>query len=303
MNKIQKHKIELRSPLTEAAESAAAELARLNERTESIHGAALAGSLTATDLATHTDRVNLATLRATTTRNAADHEHEELGQPNDITDAIAELLDDPALSTAALQNAVAALREALTTLENVNQERNEAIVEWVKRLRALGIPDTGLTVNDDEISIRSAGTTGTTIVIGPGRVTTVPSVAGHIKHITEKRADKARMAIDPTTLDQADSRGRTRATITAVRLTTPIGGRAVGDILSTRNHALGVLAQMVHKGNAELIEGTIPDESEHQRTLFLGDTSLLPDRQRATTFRNVNDDTLVDSAVTKAFTN
>ncbi|WP_194763969.1 hypothetical protein [Microbacterium sp. UFMG61] len=303
MTKIQKHTIELRSPRTDAAETASEELARLHGQTERIHHAALNGDLSASELATHTDRVNLATLRADTTRAAADRELSELGKPNDIADAIAELLDDPTLSTAALQDAVTALRTALIALESANHDRNTAIVEWVQRLRGLGIPDTGLTVNDDEIRIQSGGTTGTTISVGPGRVATVPSVAGHVRHITEKLAAKAHMAIDPSNLDQADSRGRARVDTAAVRLITPIGGRAVGDVLTTRNHTLGVLAQMVHNGNAELIEGTIPEESEHQRTVFLGDTSLLPDPQRVTNLRNVHDDSDVASAVAKAFSN
>lgn len=302
MTKIRKHTIELHSPKTEAAAEAAEHFAYLTEQGARRKKDAIEGNLSAADLAAHTDELNLARLRADVTREAADAEMASLSDDNSVTDAIAELLDDSALSTAALEEAVANVQSALAALEASNQERNAAIIAWVNRLRELGVPDTGLTVNDDEIRIQSSGITGTQIMVGAGSVATIGSTAEYVKHVTRGHADRARMAIDPINITRADTRGRTRGAVTSVRLLTALGGNKAGTVLTTRTHTLGVLAQMVHVGNAELIEGELPEPSTRERSfMFVDNRTKGP--QEATTISNANDEAIIEAAVAKAFTN
>lgn len=265
MSKIQKHTLTLRSPRTDAAEHAYEELAYLEGQSARIQAAALSGNLSAEALAAHNDRLNLAKLRADAARAAADQEAGELAKANTIADAIAELLDDPSLSTTGIDKALDDLRNALAALDASNTERNGSITNWVQRLRALGVPDIGLTVNDDEIRIQSSGTTGTTITIGAGAVTTIGSTAEYVKHLAQPHASRARMAIDPSNITRADTRGRNLGAVTSVRLLHNLGGYQAGDVLTTRTHTLGVLAKFVHDGDAELIEGEIPAPSDYQR--------------------------------------
>ncbi len=300
MTKIQKHTIDLHTPKTDALETAQSELEHLTDQTARLSSLALAGNLGADTLADHNDRINLATLRLEAARTAAEDELGEVADANSIADAIAELLQDDTVATTAIERSIENLREAISAVHHANQDRNAAIVGWVGRLRALGIPDAGLTVNDDEIRILSQGVTGTTIAVGAGRVATVPSVAGHIRHVVGKDAADAHMAIDPSNLPSADTRGRAQAAIATVRLTRPLGGRAVGDILTTRTHTLGVLAQMVHSGNAELIEGEVPEPSTRERSFMPVDSRPKGPADVATP-RNVHDDATVEAAVTKAF--
>ncbi|QNA92697.1 MULTISPECIES: hypothetical protein [unclassified Microbacterium] len=302
MTKIQKHTIDLRSPRTEALEAAEAELENLTAQTDTLRASALAGNLGAETLAAHTDRLNLATMRVDAARHAAEAELNNLADRNSIADAIAELLDDPALATTPIEDAISKLRQALADITTANETRNSAITGWVTRLRQLGVPDTGLTVNGDEIHISSAGPTGTTITIGGGRVSTIGSVAGHIRHTTQKHSDSAHMAIDPANLPSSDTRGRALGSTTAVRLLKNLGGNKAGTVLTTRTHSLGVLAKFVHDGHAELIDGQIPDESKHTLKRFPVDTRPQEQPERVTP-TNVNDATRVEDAVRKAFTN
>ncbi len=302
MTKIQKHTIDLRSPRTEALEAAEAELENLTAQTDTLKASALAGNLGAETLAAHTDRLNLATMRVDAARHAAEAELNNLADRNTIADAIAELLDDPALTTSPIEEAISRLRQALADITTANETRNSAISGWVTRLRELGIPDTGLTVNGDEVHIQSAGPTGTTITIGGGRVSTIGSVAGHIRHTTQKHSDSAHMAIDPANLPSFDTRGRALGSITAIRLLRDLGGHNAGTVLTTRTHALGVLAQMVHNDNAELIEGDIPAPSPHVPKRFGVDSRAQAAPERITP-RNANDGALVEAAVARAFQN
>ncbi|MCT1394590.1 hypothetical protein M4D51_02485 [Microbacterium sp. p3-SID338] len=301
MTKIQKHTIDLRSPRTEALEAAEAEFENLTAQTDTLKASALAGNLRAETLAAHTDHLNLATMRVDAARHAAEAELNNLADRNTIADAIAELLDDPALTTTPIEDAISRLRQALEDVTTANETRNSAIAGWVTRLRELGIPDTGLTVNGDEIHIQSAGPTGTTITIGGGRVSTIGSVAEYVRHTTQALSDGARMAVDPATLPSSDTRGRALSDITSIRLLKDLGGNKAGTVLTNRTHLVSVLARMVHNGNAELIDGEIPEPSKYERTFIPGDTSRLPDPQHVTTFANMHDDTIVEKAVTAAF--
>lgn len=302
MTKIQKHTIDLRSPRTEALEAAEAELENLTAQTDTLKASALAGNLGAETLATHTDRLNLATMRVDAARHAAEAELNNLADRNTIADAIAELLDDPALSTEAIETQFTNLKNVLTTIETANQARNLAIVGWAQKLRDLGVPDNGLTVDDDEIFIQSGGVTGTTIAIGAGRVTTISSVAEHVRHVTQDTSRRATMAVDPANIAKADSRGRARTTEVSVRLLHGLGGRKAGDILTTRNHTIGVLAKFVHDGHAELIDGEIPAPSPHVLKRFGVDSRAQAAPERITP-RNANDGALVEAAVARAFQN
>lgn len=295
--------ITLDSDRARAAEEARDTLHSLEARLPSIRDAALKGQVSAETLANWNDDIALARLRAEAAEQNAADERAALADPAAIAEAVDAFGADDALSTDLLIAATQAARAALDNLEKINASRNSAVLGWVTKLRDLGVPDNGLTVGDSEIRIQTSATTGTTIAIGSARTQAVRSIAPHIAHLTQPYTRGAAQRIDPATLTRLDSRNTEDTQTVAVRLLVPIGGKDAGDVLTSHTHAVGVLAQWVHAEKAELIEGTIPEPSEHQRTLFFGDTSLLPDPQRVTTIRNANDDAIVARAVAKAFEN
>lgn len=294
--------ITLDSDKSRAAEEARDTLDSLEARLPRIREAALKGSMNASTLADVNDEIALAKLRAEVAEEEATAEREGLAANEEIATAVAEFLTDESLSSSSLMDAAEKLRQALAEFELVKDARNASVVGWVKKLHTLGIPDSGLTIGDDEVRIYSAYPS-TSITIGSSRVEMLATVAPYVAHLAYKYTDRAKMRIDPDTLTRVDTRSTGAANIVTVRLLNPIGNLKVGDILTSRNRPRGALAQMVHAGNAELIEGTIPEPSTHERTLFVGDTSLLPDAQHVTTLRNVHDDAKVEAAVAKAFEN
>lgn len=125
-------------------------------------------------------------------------------------------------------------------------------------------------------------------------------MAPHIAHITQPYTRGAAQRIDPANLTRVDSRAKTEAQRISVRLLHPLGTKKAGEILTRRTHSSGVLAQLVHNGQAELIEGEIPDPSTYERTFFPVD-SRAQQHTEPVTPTNVNDQLLVDRAVDKAF--
>ncbi len=291
--------ITLDSDKSRAAEEARDTLDSLEARLPRIREAALKGSMNASTLADINDEIALAKLRADVAEEEATAEREGLASDEEIAAAVVEFLADEGLASAPLTDAAENLRQALAEFEQIKDARNAAVTGWVKKLRGLGVPDSGLTIGQDEVRIYSAHPS-TNITVGNSRVESLASTAPYIAHLTQRYTQKANMRIDPDTLTRVDTRTTGAANIVTVQLLNPIGNLKAGDVLTSRNRPRGALAQMVHAGNAELIEGTIPEPSTHQRSLFVGDTSL-PDAQRVTTIANANDDAIVSAAVTKAF--
>lgn len=292
----------LDSDKTRAAEDATLTLESLEARLPSIRDAALKGQMSAETLANWNDNIALARLRAEAATHDANEERKAVADPAAISEAVAAFHADGDLSTDALIAATDAVRSALEELEQVNTTRNEAVLGWVDKLRSLGVPDNGLTIDDAEISILTSAITGTTITIGSARTQAVRSVAPHIAHITHPYTKSATQRIDPATLTRVDSRTTDDTQRISIRLLHPMGARQTGEILTRRNHTAGVLAQLVHNGHAELIQGEIPEPSTYERTTIPVDSRAQHAPER-TTPANANDQAVVDKAVAKAFSN
>lgn len=292
--------ITLDSDKTREAEEASSALQSLEARLPSIRDAALKGQMSAETLANWNDDIALARLRAEAAGHDADAEREALADPAVIAEAVSEFHADSDLSTDALIAAADAVRSALGELERISTVRNVAVLGWVDKLRSLGIPDNGLTIDDAEISIQTSAITGTTIAIGSARTQAVRSVAPYVAHMAQPHIKGAAQRIDPATLTRVDSRATDNTRRISVRLLKPMGANQAGEILTHRDRTPGVLAQLVHNGHAELIEGQIPEPSTHVRTIIPVDSRAQQSPQRMTP-ANVNDQALVDSAVAKAF--
>jgi hypothetical protein len=294
--------ITLDSDKTRAAEETSSALQSLEARLPSIREAALKGQMSAETLANWNDDIALARLRAEAAAHDADMERKGVADPAAVSEAVAAFHADEDLATDTLIAATEAVRSALEQLEQVNATRNAAVRGWVDKLRSLGIPDNGLSIGDDEISIQTSAIAGTTITIGSARTQAVSSVAPHIAHITQPYTQSAAQRIDPANLTRVDSRATTEAQRISVRLLHPLGPKKAGEILTRRTHSAGVLAHLVHNGHAELIEGEIPEPSNYERKMIPVDSRTRLASEWVTP-SNVNDQAVVDRAVDKAFSN
>lgn len=292
--------ITLDTEKSRTAEEARAVLGQLESRLPGIREAALKGHMNASTLADINDDIALAKLRAEVAEEEAQAERDGLATDTEIASAIADLLADDGISAAPLLDAAENLRQALNEFEIVKDARNAPVARWIAKLRALGVPDKGLTVGDDEVLIYSSHPS-LSLTIGASRVESLATIAPYVAHLAERYTKGAAMRIDPDGLTRVDTRTTATNNLVTVRMLTALGTLKAGDTLTSRNRPRGALALMVHEGHAELIDGEIPEPSEHKRTVFLGDTSLLPDPHNPVTFNNMHDAGIVEAAVSKAF--
>lgn len=291
--------VTLDSPKTRAAEEARAALDSLENRLPHVREAALKGRMTASTLADINDDIALAKLRAEVAEEEAKAERDGLASDTEIASAIADLLTDDGISATPLLDAAENLRQALSEFEIIKDARNTAIGRWIAKLRTLGVPDKGLTVDDDDVAIY-ASHPSLSITIGAARVESLPSTAPYIAHLAERFTKTAHMRIDPDTLTRLDTRETGMKNLVTVRMLTALGTLKAGDILTSRNRPRGALAQMVHNGHAELVDGEIPDAPTAQRTYFTVDPRTREVGANPTP-STINDNDNVEAAVAKAF--
>lgn len=229
---------------------------------------------------------------------AAEAELNGLAPVNTIADAIAELLEDPDLATTGLTTAAADLAQAIIRFREENDRRNTAIRTWANRLRALGVPDTGLTVNQDDFTIRGTSE----IAIGAGRVSTLTQPDNYIRGIVRANTSHLSDWFAPDSIERHDQRDDTHTEHATVKLTRDIGGHQTGDTLTTRTHSRSVLATMIRDENAELIEGSLPTAPERTKAqVFWG--APTNDESTSMSMSSISEQANVDAAVTSAFAN
>lgn len=296
--------ITLESDAKAAAETAAADLASAESRLRTVEDAALAGTLTGSELARVRADYDLARLRADRAQEAAASELAALSAGTAIPDALTELLQDPELATGQILDAFAGLSAALDTIEAVTRARNNALTRWISRLRDLGVPDRGLTIDGEDVTIVTGAGTQHHVRVGGASVSSLVNVSSHIAHVVFPHINNsANRRTDPAELARLDRRGERTAPVATVRLLRPIGGHQEGDELSTRHHNPTNLARMVRDGNAELIGGDLPELPEEKLRTFLpagSDTTPRYDTATAQA-QAAYDQSTADRAVAAAF--
>ncbi|QCR39674.1 hypothetical protein C1N74_04015 [Microbacterium sp. SGAir0570] len=301
MTKAKTPTLTLESPKTLAAATAAEELNAAATQLENAQQAALARQITGRDLKNIQADYDLAKLRSDAVQAAADRERSSLAPDAEIHAAITGLMDDSSLKADELTAAFAQLDTALQNIRDVNNKRNAAILGWVNKLRDLGVPDQGLTIDDEEVKIYTSATAGTTITIGGNQISALRRPAAYVAHAVNQHTRDARsQLLDPATLTRLDQRDSERAPAFRVKLTRPLGGKPAGHILSSREINPTNLARTVRDGNAELIEGTLPElPAEASRTYLPVGSDTTP-LEGTPTPRQAHDTARDDAAVTHA---
>lgn len=301
MTKAKSPTITLDTPKTLAAASAAEELTTAETQLENAQQAALSGQMTGRDLKNVQADYDLAKLRSDAVHAAADRERKSLAPDRDIHAAITSLKDDADLKTEDLTGAFAQLDAALQNIRDVNNKRNAAILGWVNKLRDLGVPDQGLTIDGEEVKIYTSATAGTTLTIGGNQISALRTPAAYVAHTVNPHTREARsQLLDPATLTRLDQRDSDRAPVVRVKLTRPLGGKPVGHILTSREINPTNLARTVRDGHAELIDGTLPEIPEQPARAILPVGSDTTPIQGALTPRETADQKRDDAAVTRA---
>lgn len=301
MTKAKTPTITIETPKTLAAATAAEELSAFATELENAQQAALARQITGRDLKNIQADYDLAKLRSDAVQAAANRERNSLASDRDIHTAITAIKNDPALKTDELTAAFAQLNTALQNIRDINNTRNAAILAWVNELHGLGVPDQGLTIDDEEVKIYTSATAGTTITIGGNQISALRTPAAYVAHAVNQHTRDARsQLLDPATLTRLDQRDSERAPVFRVKLTRPLGGKSAGHILSSREINPTNLARTVRDGNAELIEGTLPElPAETSRTYLPVGSDTTP-LEGTPTPRQAHDTAREDAAVTHA---
>ncbi|MDZ8275668.1 hypothetical protein R2Q81_06840 [Microbacterium aquimaris] len=297
-------RITLESDKAATAETTTEDLNVLEGRLESTQAAALAGNIAPNSYATLRDQVELARLRANLAQAAADEERANLPDDKTIAATVDEFLTDPSLDIAQVLEAFDAVQSALTNLQTVANTRDQAVNGWVKKLRDLGIPDRGLHIDDDELKIYTGAGSASSITIGTAQVAGTGKIAPYIGHIVNPYIRSTSMRIDPTSLTRTDRRTRNTGSRIRIRLTINVGGKCAGDELTTATHIPSILASFVHRGQAELIEGELPDVPEPTKRTYMpvgSDTEPTGTRTPAQQRQEAVDQEAADQAVKAAF--
>lgn len=298
--------ITLESPTTTAADTATTELEQLEGQLQAVQTAALNGTIAASSYANLRDEVEIARLRANLAQAAAAEERANLPTDATIAATVDELLTDPALDITPVLDAFTALQAALDTIRTVTAARDEAISGWVNRLRDLGIPDRGLHIDDDELTVYTGAGSATVISLGTARISGTGKIAPYIGHVVHPHIRGTDMRIDPASLARTDRRNREGNTRIRVRLTQNLGGKKPGDEITSATHSASVLARLVDGGQAELIDGELPALPEPKTRTYLpvgSDTTPIEGARTATQqAQDARDTAAVDAAVKAAFT-
>lgn len=271
--------LELNSPKSALAAQLATDLDRTEKQRAEVEQEALAGRMTADTLSRIDADRNLLRLRADTAQREADAELDALASEDELTAAIDELVGDDALSVTPIAGALEALVKAAEDVEKATGIRDAALRGWVQRLKSLGVPDAGLSVDGKEIQILAAGRVGGAprISIGGGEISETYTPARYIKHAVSKWLRVSDAPVSPEGLSNHDRRVAVHAEVVEARLLRPLSGRSAGDILSSNNMAVSAIARLVNTGRAELIRGEIP-EADLQTRIILGSQDRDQDR-------------------------
>lgn len=272
--------LDLNSPKSALAAQLAADLDRTEKQRAEVEQEALAGRMTADTLSRIDADRNLLRLRAETAQREADAELDALASEDELTAAIDELVSDNALSVTPIAEALEALTKAAEEVDKATAARDAALRGWVQRLKSLGVPEHGLTVDGKDIQILAASRVGGAprIGIGGGEVSETYTPARYIKYAVSKWLRVSDAPVSPAGLTNHDRRAEVHTDVVEARLLRPLSGRSAGDVLTSNNMAVSAIARLVNTGHAELIRGEIPD-ADLQTQIILGSRARDQDRQ------------------------
>jgi len=259
--------IELNTKNTTAAEELATTLEELDRRQEEYEAAALAGTLSPSKVARIEGERRFAKMRADAANRAADTERSNLATGTKLRTTVEEFHQDPALSVDPIITVLEQLNAAAVELRRVITGRNSAVSDWVRKLNALGIPASGLTIDGNPVLLRADR-----ITIGGSTVTT-SNVEPHLSVAATIKVGEMEQLLERLRKD--DRRGASAERVAKIRYVKPVGGRKVGDVVTTLNTTPSAAAHQVAAGYAELIEGELPEAREiPQRQVFYGAANI-----------------------------
>lgn len=181
----------------------------------------------------------------------------KIASPEAIAAALDEFETDETLGLSEIEAAVKAIGENAQRFLDLVAAHNRAIGSQARKLRALGIPDSGMTVDGEPISI-----TDYRINIRGGEVSVISSevnyINGALQHLVSGRPTT--MPQPTTGLAQYDTRAM-RLEHLSIELVSELGGHKIGTTLSTRTgHTTAALEQLVLSGHAIVVEGQVEND-------------------------------------------
>jgi hypothetical protein len=253
--------IHLNTETNRRASELATRLQELTVQKEEHERLALEGHLSPEVVTQLEGERRFAEMRAEAAARAAEQEREALASNEQLTKAFNDFLSDDTISVAAMRDALTAISDAVAAFKELARTRDEAVKAWSRKLRALGVPDVGLTVDNLEAVITRNGQ-----ISIDGR--TVSPVSGVNAYILG--ALPPAIGTNRTNSDSLNLHDRRRPVDNLeVRVIKEVGGKRVGDVLSTRKGmSTKQLARMVHSGLAEVTAGYVPEPDLTERQLI-----------------------------------
>lgn len=253
--------IELNTEAAQRASELKARLQELTDRKEEYEALALDGQMTPAAVTELEGERRFAQMRAEAAERAARQERDALGSNEKLSKALNDFLADDQISVEALHEGLAAIAAAVDDFKSRVAARDEAVKAWTRTLRSLGVPDTGLTVDGLDIAVTRNGQ----VTIGDRTVNLTGGVDALILGALPARIGTTRLAAD--SLDAFDRRQSSNHL--EIKVTKPIGGKSVGEVLSTRKgYAASQLARMVHSGHAKVTSGELPEPDLTEQQLI-----------------------------------
>ncbi|MFJ3319371.1 hypothetical protein [Curtobacterium sp. NPDC086286] len=250
--------IELNTEASQRATELQARLRELTDRKEEYELLALEGHLSPEAVTQLEGERRFAEMRAEAAARAAEQEREALASNERLTKAFNDFLSDDTISVAAMRDALTAISDAVAAFKEQARTRDEAVKAWSRKLRALGVPTEGLTVDNLEATITSNGQ----ITIDGRTVSPVSGVNAYILGALPPAIGTNRANADSLNLHDR----RQRVDHLEVRVIKEVGGKRIGDVLSTRKGmSTRQLARMVHSGLAEVTAGDVPEPDLTER--------------------------------------
>jgi hypothetical protein len=251
--------VEINTKASTLAEELTAQLERLEERSEQYEAAALAGTLSPSTVAQIDGEKKYAKMRADAANRAASEEQSKIAPEKELRAAVKEFTRDPNLSIDPLLTALEAVEAALSEFDTAVAARNQSVVEWVKKLRTLGVPNSGMTIDDNPIELQGGGViqSGTSgreigsISIGGATVSVVNDVAPFISSaVWAWLPDTQIMRLDKESLSRYDRRDKIGEPVIWATVTRAVGSLKPRTRVNNNQLTIGSLELLVSGGYA-----------------------------------------------------
>ncbi|WP_027465709.1 hypothetical protein [Curtobacterium sp. UNCCL17] len=149
--------IHLNTEATRRAAELTARLQELTARKEEYEALALDGQLSPAAVTELEGERRFAEMRAEAAERAEKQKRGVLASNEKLTKAFNDFLADDSISVDAMRDALTVISDAVAAFKEQTRVRDEAVRSWVRKLRALGVPDEGLAVDNLEAVITSNG--------------------------------------------------------------------------------------------------------------------------------------------------